>query len=157
MSEASRKWSEVKIFEEKVTVAIYDPADLKVREMGKFPIAKNGHQIRIKSGGEGHFMPTFDTDSFLQFPKKRLGGLLGTTYEKTYIVPKMGTSCVNFKIPKVDEIDILKIKRDIEEAAGNKILRNIGSDEKETPMLQYIQTFLLLAIIWILVSVLGLV
>jgi len=53
----------------KVKLAIVDK-DLKARTVKKYPVSDSGEQIRIVSGGEGHFMPYFDNESFIEFPSE---------------------------------------------------------------------------------------
>lgn len=82
----------------KVKLAVID-GDLKVN-IKKYPISDSGNHILVKKGGEGHFMPTFDNDSFLEFPRKFLFFVIG--WEKVYFAKKLAKSCVNFKTGKLE-------------------------------------------------------
>lgn len=82
---------------EKVEVAVFDE-DLKIRKLKKFDVSENGAQIRIVSGGEGHFMPRFDSSSFLEFPSWKKYLLFGPrSWKRLYFVRNKGEKCVNFK------------------------------------------------------------
>ena len=60
----------------KVKLAIFDK-DLKARTVKEYPISDNGEQIKVVSGGEGHFMPKFDNDSFIELTPLVSWGWLG--------------------------------------------------------------------------------
>ena len=80
----------------KVNVLIFDN-DLRARKLKKYEISNDGTQIRIVSGGEGHFMPTFDSNSFLDLPSWKKYLIYGErTYKRVYFVKNKGEKCVNF-------------------------------------------------------------
>ena len=81
---------------DKVEVAIFDE-DLKIRKLKKYDVSENGTQIRIVSGGEGHFMPKFDSTSYLEFPSWKKYLLFGPkSWKRLYFVKNKGKKCVNF-------------------------------------------------------------
>jgi len=127
---------------DKVKVLIFDQ-DLKVRRQGYFPISKNGAQIEIVSGGEGHFMPALEKGSYLEIPKKSLLPPFRTTYERWYFVRNRAKQCVNFETGEVYGID----DDSIIEAANSEIIRNYGRQKQETPFIMYIIILMLLFII----------
>ena len=76
----------------KVTLAIFDN-DLKTT-IKKYPLSKDGTKIIVTSGGEGNWAPSFDNDSFIEFPKP---WYKGGGWQRIYFVKKKGDKCVNFK------------------------------------------------------------
>lgn len=127
----------------KVKLAIFD-RDLKVRKMGTFEVSKDGSKIKVKGGGKGNFNPSFDNESYLEFPRRFRG------FERIYIVRKGAKACVNFKdnpatVYGPDPEQVI-------EAAENKILTGIGKDKQDIHWSVYAQLFL---IILILIKVLG--
>jgi len=127
----------------KVELAIFDK-DLKVRTMGKFPVSQDGTKISVKRGGKGNFNPTFDNESFIEFPK-RFGG-----WRRIYLVRKGASGCVNFQTEEVDGPDPALVR----EAAESQILRNIGKDKEETPIIMYL---ILGAILLIALKIFGVI
>lgn len=111
----------------KVELAIFDK-DLKVRTLGKFSVSKDGTKIAVKRGGKANFNPTFDNESFIEFPK-RFGG-----WRRIYLVRKGANACVNFQTGKVLGPD----PELVIEAAESTILANIGKDKEETPIIMYL-------------------
>ena len=105
----------------KVTLAIFDN-DLRAK-VGKYPVSDDGTKIRVVSGGENHHMPSFDNDSFIEFPK-RLGG-----WKKVYFVKGKGKKCVDFKgdIPTIFPPDPEALKR----ANANLLATKIGQDANQ--------------------------
>ena len=77
----------------KVKVAIFDN-DLRV-EIRKCDISDKGNKIRIASGGTSNWKPSFDNDSFLEFPRGKLE-IWKPKWTRYYIVKKKGAKCVNF-------------------------------------------------------------
>lgn len=129
----------------KVKVAIFDN-DLK-SEVGKYALSKDGTKIIIKSGGEANWAPSFDNDSFIEFPKPRWKG---GGYERIYFVKKKGSKCVNFKSdpPTIPGPSEEELKR----AIGAVAFKNLGKEDKESALISY----LTLAIVFIvLLSQLG--
>ena len=127
----------------KVELAVFDK-DLKVRTLGKFPVSQDGTKISVKRGGKGNFNPTFDNESFIEFPK-RFGG-----WRRIYLVRKGAKACVNFQTEDVEGPD----PELVIEAAESEILRNIGKDKEETPIITYL---ILGAIILIALKVFGVI
>jgi len=127
----------------KVELAVFDK-DLKVRTLGKFHVSKDGTKIAVKRGGKGNFNPTFDNESFIEFPK-RFGG-----WRRIYLVRKGANACVNFKTGKVEGPD----PELVIEAAGSEILRGIGKEKEETPLITYIT---LAAIILVALKIFGVI
>lgn len=125
-----------------VKVYVYDQ-DLKVRKQGNFPISKNGAQIEIVKGGEGHFMPALEKGSYLLMPKRSLFPPFTRTWEPVYFVRNRAKQCVNFETGEVYGID----DEAILEAANSEIIRNYGRQKQETPFIMYIIILMLLFII----------
>ncbi len=111
----------------KVEVAVFDK-DLRVRTLGKFPLSQDGTKIVVKKGGKGNFAPTFDNESFIELPK-RFGG-----WRRIYLVRKGAKSCVNFQTEDVKGPD----PELVIEAAESEILRGIGKEKEETPIILYL-------------------
>ncbi len=127
----------------KVEVAVFDK-DLRVRTLGKFPLSQDGTKIVVKKGGKGNFAPTFDNESFIELPK-RFGG-----WRRIYLVRKGAKSCVNFQTGTVDGPDPGLVM----EAAESEILRGIGKDKEETPIIIYL---ILGAILLVALKVFGVI
>ncbi len=140
------KW--VEVMTKKVKLAIID-IDLKARTMGQFPVSDDGTQIRVVSGGEGHFMPTFDNDSFIEIPKKILRYQTG--WERLYIVKKHATACVNFKTGDPSSIDIEQLKKSV----GATLLNKIGEKKEAFP--SWVIYLILLGVIGIAGKVFGVI
>ena len=47
----------------KVKLAVIDD-DLKIRTLKNYDVSASGNKVSVMSGGEGHFMPSFDNNSF---------------------------------------------------------------------------------------------
>lgn len=122
----------------KVKLAIIDN-DGRARTVKKYPISEDGTKIRVVSGGEGHFMPSFDNNSFVEFPKKFLMFNLG--WNRVYMVKKRASACINLDTGKVSGPDPEKLK----EAVGSTMLNQLGQDKPPFPTWM-IYIILLLAI-----------
>lgn len=109
----------------KVQVAIFDN-DLRCN-VGKYDVSDDGTKIRIKSGGEGHFMPTFNNDSFLEFPYRAFTSFWKTSYRRIYVVKKKADSCVNFKTGEVP----IPNPEEQKEAISKTLLGKIGKPESD--------------------------
>jgi len=107
---------------------------LKARIYKKFPISKDGSKIIVRVGGKRNFNPIFDNESYIEFPKRSLLMPWQTNWNRVYFVRNGASKCVNFKTETVFEPDPTLVF----EAAENKILKNIGSEKVETPILIYI-------------------
>jgi hypothetical protein len=129
----------------KVKLAIFDN-DLKAT-FGKYPLSKDGSKIVVTSGGGANWAPSFDNNSFIEFPKSRWKG---GGHERIYLVKKKGSKCVNFSsdpptIPGPSE-------EQLKEAMGSVAFGNLGKEDKESMLINYIT----LAIVFIvLLSQLG--
>jgi len=130
----------------KAKLVVFDN-DLKVK-VAKYPISDSGDKIRVKSGGESHFMPSIDTSSYLEFPKKFLFFTVG--YEKVYFARKLSKKCVDFKTEVIAGPDPEVVK----EAAGATMLKDIGKSKQETSMVQWVT---LAIVLFTLLNVLGVV
>lgn len=150
MSEARRKRGEV--MTKKLKLAIIDK-DLRARTVGKYPVSDNGEQIRVKSGGENHFMPKFDNESFIEFPRRHFPFLWRTVWDRVYFVRKGASACINFKAEpaKVEGPDPELVLN----AAGTKMLQNLGKEKAESPTV--IQWITLALLILISMSLLGVI
>ena len=117
----------------KVKVAVFDQ-DLKIRQLGDFPLTSDGSKINIKSGGKGHFNPSFSNTSYLEFPYRSIFSLFRIRYKRVYVVRNSASKCVNFhteEVPAPDPEEVMK-------AASAKILENMGRETQETPFILYI-------------------
>ena len=125
----------------KVILAVFDK-DLKARKYGSFPISKDGSKILVRTGGKRNFNPTFDNDSFIEFPYRSLLSPWKVSYRRVYFVRNGAKACVNFQTETVLDPDPeLVIK-----AAENAILVSIGSEKTETPLILYVLLIIVLAI-----------
>lgn len=125
-----------------VELAIFDN-DLKARTVKKYDLSEDGTKIRVKSGGEAHWMPTFDNDSFLELPKRKKYFLFGSmTWRRLYFVKRNAAKCVDFKTETVSGPDPEQLK----EAVGGLMLKDLGKGGQETPLWVYIIVLGILAI-----------
>lgn len=131
----------------KVKLAIFDK-DLKARTVKEYPISDNGEQIKVVSGGEGHFMPKFDNDSFIELPRPwyRGGG-----WEKIYFARKLAKKCVNFKTEEVFVPDPEQLKKSI----GVTLLDQLG--EQKQPFPAWTVYLILVTVIGIALKVFGVI
>ncbi len=127
----------------KVKLAIFD-IDLKARTVGKYPVSESGDKIQVKQGGKEHFKPSFDNDSYIEFPKREFPTFWRVSWDRVYFVRKGAKSCVNFGLepPHVTGPDPELVL----EAAGTEMLRNLGKEKTETTLTTYIMLALLLII-----------
>ena len=130
----------------KVKLAVFDK-DLKIRRFDKFPISKSGDKIVVKKGGKSNFKPSFDNESYLEFPQP---WYLGGGWKRIYFVRNSAKECVNFKTETIGGPDPDLVI----EAAESAILQNIGKDKEEIPFIIYI---ILLAVIGIALKVFGVI
>lgn len=133
----------------KVKLAIFDK-DLRARTVGKYPVSDGGGQIKVKSGGDGHFMPTFDNDSFIEFPKRAFPMFWKIVWDRVYFVRKGSKTCVDFQTETVEGPDSELVL----EAAGSTMLRNLGKEKSETPLISYVSLGILIII---LLNMLGVI
>ena len=110
----------------KLKLAILD-GDNRARIVKKYPISDSGKQIKVIKGGEGHFMPAFDNESYIELPKRFL--FLNMGYERLYIAKKGAKKCVNFKTGYVSTPDIEQLK----ESVGATLLNKIGEKKEAFP------------------------
>lgn len=113
----------------KVELAIFD-SDLRVK-LGKYEISKDGSKIVVKSGGAGNWTPSFDNESFIEFPKPwyRGGG-----WKRVYFVKKKGAECVNFSTGKVTGPS----EEELKEAIGAVAFKSLGKEDKESTFINYL-------------------
>jgi len=133
----------------KVKLAIIDK-DLKARTFKEFPLTDDGAKIKVKSGGDAHFMPAIDTDSYLELPSRSLFPPWRIKWNRIYFVNKGVTKCINFKTETVLEPDPSLVLK----AAGTTMLMNLGKEKKEIEMIFYI---ILLVVIGIALKVFGVI
>ena len=109
----------------KVILAVFDN-DLRVK-LKKYELSEDGTKIKVKSGGEGHWMPSFDNDSFIEFPYRALSSFWKISWRRVYFVKKRGANCVNFKTDPttVSGPDPEQAK----EAIGATLLKELGKDD----------------------------
>ena len=128
----------------KVKVAVFDK-DQKVRKLQMCEISSDGSKLKIHKGGKKHWYPSFDRTSFIEWPKPRYKG---GGHERVYIVRNHASECVNFETGVVPDIDL----EEIETAAENAVLKGIGTEEKVTPVMQYITAGLCVLILIFLMN-----
>ena len=128
----------------KLKLAIFD-IDLRA-SVKKYPVSDSGDRIRVKKGGESHFMPKFDRTSYIEFPRPWYKG--GGT-EKIYFARKGSKKCVNFKTEAVGGPDPELVKI----AAGSTMLKDLGTEKPPFPT--WIIYVILLGVIAIALKVFG--
>ena len=124
----------------KVKLAIFDN-DLKAT-IGKYELSEDGIKIRVQSGGEAHWMPFFDNDSYIEMPKP---WYKGGKWERLYFVKKKAKKCVNFQTdpPTVYGPDEEQIKK----AVAATIVHKLGESEPPFPIwMFYLMLLLVLGI-----------
>lgn len=136
---------------EKVRVAVYDN-DQKIRTLGNFEVSDNGEQIRIKSGGTEHFMPRFDSNSFLEFPSWKKYLLFGPKgWKRVYIVKNKAERCVNFKTQEAYGPSPEELKK----AVSASLLEKIGKEGITIPWYLYLLLVVNLLFSVVIMNVLG--
>ena len=133
----------------KVKLAIIDK-DLRARTFKKFPLSDDGAKIKVKSGGDGHFMPEIDTDSYIELPSRSVFPPWRIKWNRFYFVIKGAKKCIDFKTGGVTGPDSSLVL----EAAGTTMLMNLGKEKKETEMIVYI---ILLVVIGMALKVFGVI
>ncbi len=133
----------------KVKLAIFDK-DLKARTYENFPLSKDGTRISVRRGGKRNFNPTFDMDSYIEFPERSLVPPFPIKWKRVYFVRNGAKACVNFQTEKVEGPDADLVM----EAAEAEILKGIGKDKQETPLILYI---ILAAVLLTALKVLGVI
>lgn len=133
----------------KVILAVFD-RDLKARLHGKYPVTDDGSKIRVRTGGKRNFNPSFDNNSYIEFPYQNLFTLFRTRWRRVYFVRNGAKACVNFRTEEVLEPDPESVMR----AAENKILESIGSEKVETAFITYI---ILVVLVGIALKVFGVI
>ena len=131
----------LKPLSKKAKIVVFD-GDLKA-EIKKYPISVSGDRIKVRKGGEAHFMPSFDKNSFLDMPYRSLSSPWKISYERTYFARKLSKKCVNFETEILEGPD----PETVLELAGTKMLRNLGKEEEKTPIIQWVILLLLLFIV----------
>ena len=79
----------------KVKLAVYD-ADLRAT-VKNYPLSKNGNKIIVNKGGKGNFKPSFDNNSFIEFPVRYPWSFWKISYQRIYFARSLAKKCVNFK------------------------------------------------------------
>lgn len=125
----------------KVKLVVFDN-DLRAT-VKKYPVSDSGDRIRVTKGGEAHFMPAFDKDTFLEMPKK-LGGT-----ERVYFARKLAKECVNFSSGIVPGPSPEEQKK----AIGSTLLNQVGKPEKTGP--QWWDIIVIFIVIITLLNVMG--
>lgn len=128
--------------EKKVRVAVFD-ADLRCK-IKKYPVSSNGKQININAGGTEHFMPRFDRNCRLEFPRFKKWLIIGDRqYEPIYIVMNKAKKCVDFSLkePYVD----YPSPEELDKALKALIATRIGTEGITIPM--YIPSMLVVILV----------
>ena len=126
----------------KVKLAIFDK-DLKARTFADFPLSKDGSRISVRRGGKRNFNPTFDQESYIELPYRSIIPPFPVKWNRIYFVRNGAKACVNFKTETILEPDPELVMQ----AAEAEILKGIGKDKQDTPMIQYIMILLLIGIL----------
>lgn len=108
----------------KVKLAIFDE-DLKCRKVGAFEVT-DGNQIRVKSGGEGHFMPKMTLGGKLSFPYRSIFSPWKISWNDIYIVRKGASQCVDFL--KKPTISFKVLDKD-----GNEVTKEVPNPDIDVP------------------------
>lgn len=138
----------------KVKLAIFD-RDLKARAFEKFGVSKDGSKISVRKGGKRNFNPTFDNDSFIEFPRRSLIPPFRIVWDRVYFARNMAKACVRFRRTDGDSDDFLDPDPEqVMKAAENQILEQIGTEKQETPMVTWVT---LAMVVIILLKVLGVI
>jgi len=125
----------------KVKLAIFDE-DLKARTVKRYEVT-DGNQIRVKSGGEGHFMPVFDNYSYLEFPKRGFPQFWKINWDRVYLVRKGAKKCVSFKTP---DVEVPQPDPSLVIDTANAIMIDrLGDQKEENPIMTYFIILLLIA------------
>ena len=131
-------------------MAVYDK-DLKARTYRSFPVTDDGAKIQVRRGGKANFNPSFDNDSFIEFPKRSLFRPWKIVWNRVYFAPNGAKACVNFQTKTILDPDPGQVMK----AASSTMLQNLGKEKSETPTLTYITLFLLIAILLKLFGVIA--
>ena len=115
----------------KVTLAIFEN-DLRLK-ISKYELSKDGSKIIVKSGGGANWSPSFDNNSFLEFPKKKWE-IWKPKWTRIYFVKKKGSDCVNFNTEKVTGPS----QEDLEIAVGATLLKDLGQEDKKPTWVSYV-------------------
>ena len=110
----------------KVNVAIIDK-DLKIRTLKKYPLSANGRQIRIGSGGEGHFMPVISNTSYLEFPYRAITRPWKISFKRIYFTMNRAKNCVDFASGDVS----MPSPEEMKKALASTMLGQIGVDSPD--------------------------
>lgn len=112
--------------DEQVNLAIIDK-DLKIRTLKKYPLSKNGQQIHVKSGGEGHYMPEISNTSYLEFPYRAITSFWKVSFRRIYFAMNKAKKCVDFASGEVS----LPSPEEMKKAMGSTMLGMIGQDKPD--------------------------
>lgn len=140
---------EVKRMTKKVKLAVFDK-DLKARIYKKFSVTDDGAKIQVRRGGKANFNPTFDNDSYIEFPRRSLLKPWAIVWDRVYFAPNGAKKCVNFRTNAVLDPDPTEVMK----AAGTEMLKNLGKEKAETPLLTYIMLGIL---VLVLLKVFGMI
>ena len=124
----------------KVKVALYG-RDLRAT-VKNYPLNSDGTRVVIQSGGEGHFMPELDKESYIELPYRSPFSFWKISYSRLYVAQKWSNKCVNFITPEAVGPD----PKLILDMAGTEMLKNLGKEKAETSLISYIMLALLLFI-----------
>ena len=131
----------------KVKVALYG-RDLRAT-VKNYPLNSDGTRIEIKSGGDGHFMPELDKESYIELPYRHPFSFWKTSYSRLYIAQKWSKKCVNFITPEAVGPDPQLVL----DMAGTEMLKNLGKEKAETSLISYITLGLLIIVVLNLLGV----
>jgi hypothetical protein len=113
---------------EKVTLFIIDK-DLRVRKQGKYELG-DGHRIRIKSGGTENWNPKIGETTYIEKKSYKKWLFFGPrTWKREHYILNKGKQCIDFKSGNVPLPD----PKELEEAVGATMLKDIGRSKLEIP------------------------
>lgn len=136
---------------EKIELAIFDN-DLIVRDVKKYELSEDGTKIRVKVGGEAHWMPEIDKNSGLTFLGRKRWLLYGERQKKTrYFIKRRGTRCVDFSTGKAYGPSIEELKK----ANKTLLVGKIGKEQQQTPFLTTMLLIINALFSFIIMSALG--
>ena len=131
----------------KVKVALFDK-DLRA-ELKNYPLNADGTKIAINpDGGKGHFMPSIDNESFIEFPYRSPLSFWKKSYARIYFAMKWSKKCVNFHTGEVEGPD----PKVVMEAAKAEILKNKAEESQPVHWTTYA---VLGIVVLILLKVMG--
>ena len=133
----------------KVKVALYG-RDLRAT-VKNYPLNSDGTRIEIQSGGEGHFMPEIDKETYIELPYRSPFSFWKVSYSRLYIAQKWAKKCVNFVTPESFGPD----PKQVHDMARTELAKGIGQEPKKG--LSTIEIIMTILMILIFLKVMGII